>query len=124
MVRHSPQWLRERRLKPPCRRPPEATADCVESASLRIDALGLKESVMLAMKRKIMLGAMRLFAVFTGEKIIVLNIEPREGGYSYVRSPDLPGFAMVLQPGEAATAKSLIDALSDPLTAYLEAEGR
>lgn len=75
-------------------------------------------------KHWIIISSARLFAFLFGDKIILLNIEDAEGGYAYVRSPDLPGFAMVLQPGERNSVKSLIGAISDPLTAYLEAEAR
>jgi hypothetical protein len=54
----------------------------------------------------------------------VLGIEPDAGGYFLVTSPDLPGFSMLLEPGEADDIKSLIDALTGPLKAYLEVEGR
>jgi hypothetical protein len=77
-----------------------------------------------AIKYWMVVSAARLFAFFSGGRIIVLRLEPRDGNYSYVCSPDLPGFAMVLQPGEADSVRALIDALTDPLMAYLEAEHR
>jgi len=84
--------------------------------------------VMTTLGHKVVVGAVvtaaRVFSIFTGHRIITFQIEPREGGYSFVRSADLPGFTMMLEPGEADSPKSICDALYEPLTAYLEAESR
>jgi hypothetical protein len=75
-------------------------------------------------RHQLIMGVARILSVFTGHRIILFKILPREGGYSFVRSPDLPGFTMMLEPGEAADIKSIMDALYAPVTAYLEAESR
>ena len=84
----------------------------------------IRGSVMTTLIRGVALAGARIFAFLTGNKIIVLLIEPREAGYSVVSSPDLPGFSMMLEPGETDDIQSLIDALTAPLKAYLEVEGR
>ena len=81
-------------------------------------------AMLLAIRHWMIISAARLLAFLAGDRIILLTIEPRPGGYSMVRSPDLRGFAMLLQPGEINSTATLITALSAPLTAYLEAEDR
>lgn len=78
---------------------------------------------MTALIREFVIAGARMLAFVTGNKFIMLVIAPREGGYSLVSSPDLPGFAIMLEPGESDDIQSLIDALTAPLKAYLEAEG-
>lgn len=53
-------------------------------------------------------------------KIMLIGHE-REGGYIYITSPDLPGFTFMLEPGEEKNIRTFIDAIHDPLTAYVEA---
>jgi hypothetical protein len=79
---------------------------------------------MTALIREFMITGARILAFATGNKFIVLVIQPREGNYSLVTSPDLPGFALVLEPGEADDLQSIVDALSAPLQAYLEVENK
>jgi hypothetical protein len=69
-------------------------------------------------------GAARMLSSITGHRIITFQIEPRAGGYFFVRSHDLPGFTMMLEPGEADSPKVLVEALYEPVTAYLEAESK
>jgi hypothetical protein len=47
--------------------------------------------------------------------------EEREGGYLFVRSPDLPGFTMMLDPGADENIHTLMDALFEPLAAFIHA---
>ncbi len=42
----------------------------------------------------------------------------REGGYTYITSPDLPGFTFMLEPGEERNIRKLIN---EPLMVYLNA---
>src|ERR1039458_2955814 len=51
---------------------------------------------------------------------ITFRGQEREGGYIYLTSPELRGFSFMLEPGER-DLKSIIDALDEPLEAYLEA---
>lgn len=51
--------------------------------------------------------------------VLTFQIEPREGGYRFLTCRDLPGFSLILEPGEAAAAT-----LQAPLVAFLEAEFR
>src|SRR5580700_882698 len=76
---------------------------------------------MSAFFRGFALAGVRLLAFLANKKLIVFQIEPREEGYSFIRSSDLPGFTMLLEPGEADDIQSLIDALSAPIKAYMEA---
>ena len=52
----------------------------------------------------------------------------REGGYTYIMSRQLPGFTFMLEPGEERTLRAFVDAIDEPLMAYLvahfEAESR
>ena len=52
---------------------------------------------------------------------ITLIGHEREGGYIYLNSPDLPGFTFMLNPGEDKSIRTLINAIEEPLSAYLEA---
>ena len=45
----------------------------------------------------------------------------RDGGYTYITSPDLPGFTFLLEPGEEKSLSTLINALEEPLSVYLVA---
>jgi hypothetical protein len=44
----------------------------------------------------------------------------REGGYTFLTSPELKGFSIMLEPGED-NLKGILGALEQPLDAYLEA---
>ena len=52
---------------------------------------------------------------------ITLIGHPREGGYTYLTSPELPGFTFMLEPGEETDLRRMINALYEPLTFYLDA---
>ena len=45
----------------------------------------------------------------------------REGGYVFITSPELPGFTFMLAPGEAENIRTFINAIDEPLDAYLDA---
>lgn len=64
----------------------------------------------------------KLVALIRGHTMIRLIGENREGGYVFVHSPELPGFSFLLEPGEDKDLKTIMDALFEPLVAYLEAE--
>jgi len=81
---------------------------------------GLKHKFGVAL----VVGAARMLSSITGHRIITFQIEPRAGGYFFVHSHDLPGFTMMLEPGEADSPKVLVEALYEPVTAYLEAESK
>jgi len=51
-----------------------------------------------------------------------LCVEPQQGGYAFVHSPDLPGFTFVLGPGEDKDNKTVMDAIFVPLNAFLKAK--
>jgi hypothetical protein len=53
---------------------------------------------------------------------IKLMLCPREGGYRYVYSPDLPGFTYMLEPDEARSIETAIPAIHPVLLAYLRAK--
>ena len=64
----------------------------------------------------------RLLAHFGIRKIaITLMLDEREGGYTYITSPQLPGFTFMLEPGEDENIRTFIDAIDEPLMAYLPA---
>jgi hypothetical protein len=64
----------------------------------------------------------RTWAFLMGAKAIRLIGVPRPGGYVFVTSPDLPGFSVMLRPGEHEDATSVFAVLSEPLKAFLSAE--
>jgi hypothetical protein len=45
--------------------------------------------------------------------------EEREGGYTYVHSPDLPGFTFMLEPGEEKDVETVIEVIEPSLKAYV-----
>jgi hypothetical protein len=49
-------------------------------------------------------------------------MSPRGNGYVFVNSPDLPGFSIMLQPGDTASLDNLASALVKPLEAFITAE--
>lgn len=64
----------------------------------------------------------RLLARFGIRKITITFIgHEREGGYTYITSPQLPGFTFMLEPGENENIRTFIDAIDEPLMAYLPA---
>ena len=62
----------------------------------------------------------RIMAVLSGHKLIRLIASPRDGGYIFVNSPDLPGFSLMLRPNETES----FDAILGPLKAFILAEFR
>jgi hypothetical protein len=76
------------------------------------------------MASMIIMAMARVYAGLTGGRILVFRIEQREGGYALVQCLTLPGFAVMLEPGEAADLDAVIDAIKAPLKAYLEVESR
>ena len=65
-----------------------------------------------------------VWAQIRGHKVIRLYGQPRSGGHVFVTSPDLPGFSVMLRPGEHDDASSVIAVLDKPLKAFLMAEVR
>ena len=65
------------------------------------------------------LDRIRSFNLFERPIAIKLNLEEREGGYFFVSSPQLKGFSLLLEPGDYRDFKTFIDAVSEPLTGYL-----
>ena len=62
----------------------------------------------------------RLLSLINMERFIVtLNGEEREGGYFFISSPELKGFSLLLEPGDYTDFKTFIDAVDEPLTAYM-----
>lgn len=55
---------------------------------------------------------------------ISLRRERQEDGYVLITSPELSGFSLLLEPGDYGDFKSLIDAVSEPLTNYIIAYDR
>ena len=64
----------------------------------------------------------RLLALI-GIKRITLTLigDEREGGYTYITCRQLPGFTFMLEPGEDRNLRAFVDAIDEPLTAYLVA---
>ena len=62
------------------------------------------------------------FGSLFGSRSICLIGEKQSDGYTFVHSPDLPGFSLVLAPGEDKDTKSIVDAVYPPLMAFLEAQ--
>lgn len=67
---------------------------------------------------------LRIFALLKGDKLVLLRIAPRNNGYFFVSSTDLPGFSIMLQPDDVKSATALSGALEGPLESYIEAECR
>ena len=64
----------------------------------------------------------RLLALFGFEKFSITLIgHEREGGYTYITSPQLSGFTFMLNPGEEKNIRTFIDAIDEPLTTFLDA---
>ena len=66
----------------------------------------------------------KLHAYLQGHRMVRLSASPREGGYIFVNSPDLPGFSVMLKPGEIDDFDLLVAALGKPLEAFVNAEYR
>ena len=61
-------------------------------------------------------------ALFNIKRIkIRLHGHERDGGYTYITSPELPGFSFMLEPGEDENIRSFIDAIDEPLMTYIDA---
>jgi hypothetical protein len=69
----------------------------------------------------------RIKSLLTGKTIIkrsgsaTLIGEPRDGGYYYLKSPDLPGFTFLISPEESEDIEKLSEAIKPALSAYLAA---
>lgn len=71
------------------------------------------------------MGAIARFIAYRkGHRLVRLAAQPRAGGYIFVNSPDLPGFSVMLQPGDMDNFDSLVMALGKPLEAFVNAEYR
>ncbi len=67
----------------------------------------------------------RLLSLIGIERItITLEGEKREGGYIFLSSPELKGFSLLLEPGNYDDFKTFIDAVNEPLSAYMTAYSR
>ena|ERR1700730_7806313 len=64
----------------------------------------------------------RILAVLSGHKKIGIDLSPREGGYTLVTSPDLPGFSIMLRPNDQENIDSMKAAIIGPLEAFVVAE--
>lgn len=58
-----------------------------------------------------LIGIKRITLTFIGHE--------REGGYTYITCRELPGFTFMLEPGEERDLRAFIDAIDEPLMAYL-----
>jgi hypothetical protein len=56
--------------------------------------------------------------------MVRLSASAREGGYFFVNSPDLPGFSVMLQPGDLDNFDTMVAALGKPVEAFVNAEYR
>ncbi len=64
----------------------------------------------------------RLLALIKIRKISITLIgHEREGGYTYITSPQFPGFTFMLNLGEEQNMRTFIDAIDEPLAAFLDA---
>ena len=55
---------------------------------------------------------------------VTLQGEEREGGYFFVSSPELRGFSLLLDPDDYTDLRKVIDAVAEPLAAYMEVRER
>jgi len=55
-------------------------------------------------------------------RTIRLVIEPQEGGYGLVTSPEFPGYSFLLKPGEGRDFLTMGHAMGDKLERYIELE--
>ncbi len=69
-----------------------------------------------------MLGRWRAYQ--QGHRLLRLGLvaSPREGGYMFINSPDLPGFSIMLSPSETEDFDAFVAALGKPLVAFVSAE--
>jgi hypothetical protein len=64
------------------------------------------------------LGKLASFIGIESTNITLIG-EEREGGYLFISSPELKGFSLLLEPGDYSDFKNFIDAVFEPLTAYM-----
>jgi len=71
-----------------------------------------------------MLGRLRAYR--KGHRLLRLGLvaQQREGGHIFVKSPDLPGFSVMLTPAEIDDFDLFVSALGRPLVAFVNAEHR
>jgi hypothetical protein len=67
---------------------------------------------------------LRVVSRLRGRTTINLIGEPRPGGYIFLRSPELPGFSMMLEPSQHKELGAFIKAVEAPLMAFVAAECR
>jgi hypothetical protein len=68
--------------------------------------------------------AQRTVSRLRGHKSINLIGEPRAGGYMFLKSPDLPGFSMMLDPSQHSELGAFVKTVEAPLMAFIAAECR
>jgi len=61
-------------------------------------------------------------AVLSGHKLVRIAVSPREGGYVFLNSPDLPGFSLMLKPGDMESFDTMTAAVTGPLEAFIKSE--
>jgi hypothetical protein len=61
-------------------------------------------------------------SAFGQTRTIRLVIEPQEGGYGLVTSPDFSGYSFLLKPGEDRDFLTMGHAMGDKLERYIELE--
>lgn len=66
--------------------------------------------------------ALRAVSTLRGHRTINLIGEPRSGGYMFLKSPELPGFSMMLAPSQHNEFGEFIKAVESPLVAFITAE--
>jgi hypothetical protein len=68
--------------------------------------------------------ALKAVSLLRGHKTINLIGEPRPGGYMFLKSPELPGFSMMLEPNQHDELGEFVKAVESPLVAFISAECR
>lgn len=68
--------------------------------------------------------AQRIMTHLKGGKLVRLMISPRANRHFLINSPDLPGFSIMLLPGDIESPETISAALVPPLEAFITAEYR
>lgn len=55
---------------------------------------------------------------------ITLTGHEREGGYTFITCKEYPGFTFLLEPGEEASIRRFMEAIEEPLLAFLYAQAQ
>jgi hypothetical protein len=66
--------------------------------------------------------ALRAVSRLRGHKTINLIGQPRPGGYVLIKSPELPGFSMMLERDQHAELGTFVKTIEAPLMAFIAAE--